>query len=424
MDLMKSKIEVGEKLRQLRVQRNISQETLAKAIFVKNTTISNWENGSRQIQLSNLKLICVYFGVPINYFSDDQITEKLVNKKVPWNAIIATSSMVALSVSVGVVFLGGFSGITNQACYGESNCFVIDDPLISSELETRNLNGGLMTNVELDLVYEYLQQYRLDEATDVNGALIAMLNALGYPEPEQYYVQRMLYHDDPSGLPNHLFDLAVINSDNLQYFIYQNDKYILYKIGHGRFKYEVYANQSYVLTIDLSMNAFYWNDFKFVPPLTTYQRFLNGEVTNQSGEFQVLPTFTLFENLKEETMQENNQVANHTLGTIAFYDSLQKATYVVFIGVSWSFVDGYELGVIMQQRDRIENVQEFRFELLHNFNGTYGTFPEFVLQNENIELKEIGGGMTNDISFFENTIAPYFDALGNQPLQIQLLIES
>jgi hypothetical protein len=179
-----------------------------------------------------------------------------------------------------------------------------------------------------------------------------------------------------------------------------------------------------VLTIDLSMNAFYWNDFKFVPPLTTYQRFLNGEVTNQSGEFQVLPTFTLFENLKEETMQENNQVANHTLGTIAFYDSLQKATYVVFIGVSWSFVDGYELGVIMQQRDRIENVQEFRFELLHNFNGTYGTFPEFVLQNENIELKEIGGGMTNDISFFENTIAPYFDALGNQPLQIQLLIES
>jgi DNA-binding XRE family transcriptional regulator len=420
---MKTKIEAGERLRQLRVQRKISQETLAKAIFVKNTTISNWENGSRQIQLSNLKLISVYFGVPLDYFSDDQLTEKVVNKKIPWKAIIATSSMVALSVSVGVVFLGGYPGITNQACYGESNCFLIDDPSISSELESRNIYGGLMTNIELDLVYEHLEQYRLDENTAVNGALIAMLNTLGYPEPEQYYVQRMLYHDDPSGIPNHVFDLAAINVDNLQYFLHQQDKYILYKIGPGRFKYEVYANQSYVLTIDLSMNAFYWNDFKFIPPLLTYQRFLNGEVDNQTGEFQVLSTFTLFENLKEETMQESNQAVNHTLGNIAFYNTIEKSTYVLYIGVSWSFVDGFELGVIIQQRHHLDNLQEFRFELLNNFDGTYDMFPAFILQNDNIELKDIGGEMVNDISFFENTIAPYFEALGSKPLQIHMSME-
>ncbi len=420
---MKTKIEAGERLRQLRVQRKISQETLANAIFVKNTTISNWENGSRQIQLSNLKLISVYFGVPLDYFTDEHLTEKVVIKKIPWKAIIATSSMVALSVSVGVVFLGGYPGITNQACYGESNCFVIDDPSISSELESRNIYGGLMTNVELDLVYEHLEQYRLDENTAVNGALIAMLNTLGYPEPEQYYVQRMLYHDDPSGIPNHVFDLASINVDNLQYFLHQQVKYILYKIGPGRFKYEVYANQSFVLTIDLSMNAFYWNDFKFIPPLQTYQRFLNGEVDNQTGEFQVLSTFTLFENLKEDTILESNQVVNHTLGSIAFYNTIEKSTYVLYIGVSWSFVDGFELGVIIQQRHRLDNLQEFRFELLNNFDGTYDMFPAFILQNNNIDLKDIGGEMVNDISFFENTIAPYFEALGSRPLQIHMSME-
>ena len=280
-----------------------------------------------------------------------------------------------------------------------------------------------MTNIELDLVYEHLEQYRLDETTAVNGALIAMLNTLGYPEPEQYYVQRMLYHDDPSGIPNHVFDLAAINVDNLQYFLHQQDKYILYKIGPGRFKYEVYANQSYVLTIDLSMNAFYWNDFKFIPPLLTYQRFLNGEVDNQTGEFQVLSTFTLFENLKEETMQESNQAVNHTLGNIAFYNTIEKSTYVLYIGVSWSFVDGFELGVIIQQRHRLDNLQEFRFELLNNFDGTYDMFPAFILQNDNIELKDIGGEMVNDISFFENTIAPYFEALGSKPLQIHMSME-
>ena len=58
---------IGEKLRQLRVKRKISQAKLAKSIFVKNTTISNWENGSRQIHINSLKLICVYFDVPLIY---------------------------------------------------------------------------------------------------------------------------------------------------------------------------------------------------------------------------------------------------------------------------------------------------------------------------------------------------------------------
>jgi DNA-binding XRE family transcriptional regulator len=36
--------QIRERLKKIRQERQISQATLAKAHFVKNTTISNWEN--------------------------------------------------------------------------------------------------------------------------------------------------------------------------------------------------------------------------------------------------------------------------------------------------------------------------------------------------------------------------------------------
>jgi len=60
---------IGEKLKELRSKRNLSQETLAKALFFSNRTISNWENGLREISLENLQKIADYFQVPLTYFT-------------------------------------------------------------------------------------------------------------------------------------------------------------------------------------------------------------------------------------------------------------------------------------------------------------------------------------------------------------------
>jgi transcriptional regulator with XRE-family HTH domain len=60
---------IGDKIKGLRTQRQISQEALAKALFFSNRTISNWEQGLREVSLENLKKIADYFKVDITYFT-------------------------------------------------------------------------------------------------------------------------------------------------------------------------------------------------------------------------------------------------------------------------------------------------------------------------------------------------------------------
>ncbi len=66
---------IGNKIKGLRSQRNISQEALAKALFFSNRTISNWEQGIREVSLENLQKIADYFQVPMSYFTSSSSTE-------------------------------------------------------------------------------------------------------------------------------------------------------------------------------------------------------------------------------------------------------------------------------------------------------------------------------------------------------------
>ena len=59
----------AERLKELRQEKDIPQELLAKELGVGNGTISLWENGKREPKLSNLILIAEYFGVSIDYLA-------------------------------------------------------------------------------------------------------------------------------------------------------------------------------------------------------------------------------------------------------------------------------------------------------------------------------------------------------------------
>lgn len=59
----------SEKLRELRAEKQIGQETLAKALNVSNGIISLWENGLREPKLSNLVAIAQFFNVSIDYLA-------------------------------------------------------------------------------------------------------------------------------------------------------------------------------------------------------------------------------------------------------------------------------------------------------------------------------------------------------------------
>ena len=57
----------GEKLRELRRERNLSMKDFAKTIDATDAAVSNWENNINQPKISYLKKISEKYGVSTDY---------------------------------------------------------------------------------------------------------------------------------------------------------------------------------------------------------------------------------------------------------------------------------------------------------------------------------------------------------------------
>lgn len=66
----------GDRLKELRKERNLTQEDIGKICDVAKNTISNWENNINQPPLEIVKKLAHYFGVSIDYllnFTQDDV---------------------------------------------------------------------------------------------------------------------------------------------------------------------------------------------------------------------------------------------------------------------------------------------------------------------------------------------------------------
>lgn len=69
---------IGALLRNLRMSKKITQQTVADAVNIKRSTISNYEIGRRTPSLNDLRTLAEYYGVGLDYFGvtpPDEITE-------------------------------------------------------------------------------------------------------------------------------------------------------------------------------------------------------------------------------------------------------------------------------------------------------------------------------------------------------------
>ncbi len=57
----------AERLRELRLERNLSMKQLAKALNTTDASISNWENEINEPKISYLKEIATFFNVSPDY---------------------------------------------------------------------------------------------------------------------------------------------------------------------------------------------------------------------------------------------------------------------------------------------------------------------------------------------------------------------
>lgn len=80
-------MEIGKKIKQLRQNKGVTQETLANALGVTYQAVSRWENGTTMPDITLLPSISIYFGVSIDdlfEFTDEsqfKRIENMMNKK-------------------------------------------------------------------------------------------------------------------------------------------------------------------------------------------------------------------------------------------------------------------------------------------------------------------------------------------------------
>lgn len=58
----------GEKLKELRKERNLTQKELSKAINCAQSAIFYWETNKQEPTISSLKKLCLFFDISADYF--------------------------------------------------------------------------------------------------------------------------------------------------------------------------------------------------------------------------------------------------------------------------------------------------------------------------------------------------------------------
>ena len=116
-------VSFGEALRQLRMERNLSQQKLADLLFVDRSTVVRWENGSRTPDAAQITNIVERLGVEVGAL----LGADRVEAETP-NVILVDDERIILSGEVPVVRrvlpgaeVTGFSRPNDAIAYAEKN---------------------------------------------------------------------------------------------------------------------------------------------------------------------------------------------------------------------------------------------------------------------------------------------------------------
>lgn len=74
-------ISLGQKLKELRLERNLIQLDIANAINVSKTTICHWEIGRQEPCTEDIKKLCIFYNISADYLLglEDEAGRKVYN---------------------------------------------------------------------------------------------------------------------------------------------------------------------------------------------------------------------------------------------------------------------------------------------------------------------------------------------------------
>ena len=93
---------MGQRLKELRLQANISQEDLAESVGVATKTVSYWENGHNPITLNKIPLIATALNIPVyKLFVFLDVEEKVADKD--YIALLQTKTGEELNILFNII---------------------------------------------------------------------------------------------------------------------------------------------------------------------------------------------------------------------------------------------------------------------------------------------------------------------------------
>lgn len=81
-------MEIDKELKQLRKENNITQECLAKRLYVSVQTINKWENGKCLPDAINLLHIAQFYGVSLDVLMKNEIPQNMKLKDAKKNSVL------------------------------------------------------------------------------------------------------------------------------------------------------------------------------------------------------------------------------------------------------------------------------------------------------------------------------------------------
>ena len=100
--------EFGQILKELRLEKNLSQEALGKILNVSRSSVARYENGLGLPPSDIVKSLCTYFNVDKDYLFPKENVEEIIvtkNKKIKFQKILLICSLCLITIGllVGIV---------------------------------------------------------------------------------------------------------------------------------------------------------------------------------------------------------------------------------------------------------------------------------------------------------------------------------
>lgn len=106
-------MDFGERLKELRRKRGLSQAALAKAVYVSRSAVAKWENGLGIPSDDNLQALCDYFGVEEGWLLDRRDLKRQI--RVGTQQAVGIAAALAGIATALIYVLLGFTLTFHQA---------------------------------------------------------------------------------------------------------------------------------------------------------------------------------------------------------------------------------------------------------------------------------------------------------------------